>query len=150
MVTDLPLLAAGTVPFFIVQYPRAVAFVLGGAVAGILAAVVARRGGIRGPAGPAYPAVRSGAGQCWFDLQDRRRCCFLPQSMSLWGFLTFMASLVDTLSWRQINRFTLSDIANTPLPLLAAVQARPEPPASRHYFIEHESIFDPRLYDLQS
>jgi hypothetical protein len=39
IVTDLPLLFAGTVPFFIVQYPRAVMAVLVGSVALASAAV---------------------------------------------------------------------------------------------------------------
>src|SRR5258708_27383119 len=40
-VTDLPLVFAGTVPFFIIQYPLAVMIVLAGATALILAAVAA-------------------------------------------------------------------------------------------------------------
>src|ERR1700693_2813037 len=40
-VTDLPLAFAGTVPFFIVQYPRAVAAFFAGAIVLILAAVAA-------------------------------------------------------------------------------------------------------------
>ena len=40
-VTDLPLVFAGTVPFFIVQYPLAVTAVLAGSIGFILAAVAA-------------------------------------------------------------------------------------------------------------
>src|ERR1700684_1596553 len=40
-VTDLPLAFAGTVPFFIVQYPLAVAAFFAGAIALVLAAVAA-------------------------------------------------------------------------------------------------------------
>src|SRR5471030_347473 len=39
IVTDLPLMFAGTVPFFLVQYPLAVTAVLAGGIALILAAV---------------------------------------------------------------------------------------------------------------
>src|ERR1700733_11649615 len=44
IVTDLPLVFAGTVPFFLVQYPLAVAGVIGGAIALILAAIAALAG----------------------------------------------------------------------------------------------------------
>jgi hypothetical protein len=149
--TDLPLLAAGTVPFFVVQYPRAVASVVAGAVALIIAAVAT----LLYAAGPPAPLnlrifllalalvsaaliYRTIGGAASF-----RRTVDEPYGL----FSTFMASLFDMLSWQQINRFTLSDIAKTPLPLLAAVPAR----SSRLpdiIFIQHESIFDPRLYGL--
>ena len=47
-------------------------------------------------------------------------------------FSTFMASLVDTLSWRQVGGFALSDIADEPLPLLPATPA-PDHPLPRHH-----------------
>jgi hypothetical protein len=150
-VTDLPLLAAGTVPFFIVQYPRAVASVLAGATAGITAAAAT----VRYAAGAPLPLdlrillfvlvlVSSGliygigGGAASFRrIIDQPRCFFS----------SFMASLVDTLSWRQINGFTISDIAKTPLPLLTATPARTEE-FPDIIVIQHESIFDPRLYGL--
>ena len=62
-------------------------------------------------------------------------------------FSTFMASLLDPLSWRQFGGLTLSDIAKDRLPLMAAVPAR-----SLDYpdiiVIQHESIFDPRIFGL--
>jgi hypothetical protein len=150
-VTDLPLLLAGTVPFFIVQYPRAVGSVAAGAVT-LVVAVIAT---LLYAAGPPVPLdlrmfvfvlalascaliYRSIGGAATFRATVDAPRCF---------FSTFMASLLDTLSWRQINGFTLSDISRTPLPLLPAVPAR----TSRFpdiIFIQHESIFDPRLYGL--
>jgi hypothetical protein len=66
------------------------------------------------------------------------RRCFLS---------TFIASLLNPLSWRQFGELTLSDIAQHPLPLMAAVPAR-----SLDYpdiiVIQHESIFDPRIFGL--
>ena len=58
-----------------------------------------------------------------------------------------MASLIDPLSWRQSGGLALSDIANDPLPLMAAVPARTiEYPDI--IVIQHESIFDPRVFGL--
>lgn len=58
-----------------------------------------------------------------------------------------MASLIDTLSLRRVGGFALSDIADDPLPLMAAV-----PPRTTSFpdiiVIQHESIFDPRVYGL--
>jgi hypothetical protein len=58
-----------------------------------------------------------------------------------------MASLIDPHSWRQAGGLALSDIANDPLPLMAAVPAR-----TIDYpdiiVIQHESIFDPRILGL--
>jgi Sulfatase len=60
---------------------------------------------------------------------------------------TFMASLIDTPSWRPTRGLSLIDLAQEPLPLLAATSAQS---ASRPdiIFIQHESIFDPRTYGL--
>ena len=62
-------------------------------------------------------------------------------------FSAFTASLLDPLSWRQFGGLTLSDIASDRLPLMAAVPAR-----TLDYpdiiVIQHESIFDPRVYGL--
>jgi hypothetical protein len=150
-VTDLPLLAAGTVPFFFVQYPRAVASVIAGAVAlGAIAAVILLYAA--GASASPYLRVfafalavascvliyRSIGGAAAF-----RRTIDEPRGF----FSTFMASLLDVLSWQQINGFTLSDISRTPLPLLAAVPARSDS-LPDVIFIQHESIFDPRLYGL--
>ena len=62
-------------------------------------------------------------------------------------YSTFMASLIDPHSWRQAGGLALSDIANDPLPLMAAVPAR-----TIDYpdiiVIQHELIFDPRILGL--
>ncbi len=151
IVTDLPLVFAGTVPFFIVQYPRAVLAVLAGSAALILAAVAAL---IYGAGSPISLEVRvflfsltlvcvaatyriSGGAGSFQRITAQRRCLYS----------TFMASLIDPHSWRQFGGLALSDIANDPLPLMAAVPAR-----AIHYpdiiIIQHESIFDPRVFGL--
>jgi Sulfatase len=151
IVTDLPLLFAGTVPFFFVQYPLAVAAVLGGSAMLILAATATLMY-LAGPpvalelrvvlfgvalAGLAVAYRRSGGAAALQRIAAHPRCFFSG----------FVASLLDPLSWQQFGGLALSDIASDPLPLLAAVPAR-----SQNYpdiiIIQHESIFDPRIYGL--
>jgi sulfatase-like protein len=150
-VTDLPLAFAGTVPFFIVQYPLAIMAVLAGGIALLLAAVAVLLYG-RGPAvspelqvllfGVAFfglvAAYRTGGGAVSFRRIAALRQCY---------FSTFVASLLNPLSWRQFGGLTLSDMASDPLPLMPAVPAR-----ALDYpdiiVIQHESIFDPRLFGL--
>jgi phosphoglycerol transferase MdoB-like AlkP superfamily enzyme len=150
-VTDLPLAFAGTVPFFIVQYPLATIAVLAGGIALILAAVAA----LLCVAGPPVSleiqvllfsiafislvaTYRASGGAVSFQRIAALRRCF---------FSTFIASLLNPLSWRQFGKLALSDIAKDPLPLMAAVPAR-----TLDYpdiiVIQHESIFDPRVFGL--
>jgi hypothetical protein len=150
-VTDLPLAFAGTVPFFIVQYPLAVTGVFAGAVVVVLAAVATWLT-VTGPPlslhleltlfGVAsvslFAAYRRGGRAAAFQRIAAEPRCF---------FSTFIASLLDPLSWRQFGGLALSDIAEDPLPLLPAIPARtldfPD-----IIVIQHESIFDPRLFGL--
>jgi hypothetical protein len=150
-VTDLPLAFAGTMPFFIVQYPLAVTAVLAGSIILILAAVAV----LLTMAGPPvslelqivlfgvtlvglFAADRTGGGAGTFQRIAAHRRCF---------FSTFIASLLDPHSWRAFGGLVLSDIAEDPLPLMPAVPAR-----TLAYpdiiVIQHESIFDPRLFGL--
>jgi hypothetical protein len=150
IVTDLPLLFAGTVPFFIVQYPRAVMAVLVGSVALASAAVATLIYGAGPPAtlqlrlllfvlaiAGVVMASRRGGAASLLRAKAQRRCFYS----------TFMASLFDPHTWRQIRGLDMSDIAGDPLPLLAAV-----PPRNHAYpdiiIIQHESIFDPRIVGL--
>src|SRR5579863_5641686 len=150
VVADLPLAFAGTAPFFLVQYPLAVAAVVAGGVTLILAAVAALY--LPGPPVAAgtqvlafgialvslVAAYRASGGAAALQRIAAQRRCFLS---------SFVASLLDPLSWRQFGGLALSDIASDPLPLTAAVPAR-----SVDYpdiiVIQHESIFDPRVYGL--
>ena len=152
VVTDFPLAFAGTVPFLLAQYPLALAAVLAGTVALVLAAV-AILFCVRGLSvsfelqvlffGMAciglMAAYRASGGPATFQRNAALRRGFLS---------SFIASLLDPLSWRQFGGLTLSDIAKDPLPLMAAIPAR-----SSDYpdiiVIQHESIFDPRLFGLR-
>jgi Sulfatase len=151
IVTDLPLAFAGTLPFFIVQYPLAVTAFVAGAVTLILAAVAVLRY-VAGPpvslewqiilfgiaAAGLFAAYRRGGGAASFQCMAAQRRCF---------FSTFIASLLDPISWRQFGGLVLSDIADDPLPLLPAIPAR-RPDMPDIIVIQHESIFDPRVFGL--
>ena len=150
IVTDLPLLFAGTVPFFIVQYPRAVLAALGGAAAFALAVGATL---VYGDGPPVDLAVRvslfglaligiamawrSGAAASFQRITAQRRCFYSG----------FMASLIDPHSLRQFRGLALSDIADDPLPLMPAVPARSSETPDI-IVIQHESIFDPRIFGL--
>lgn len=148
-VSDLPLAFAGTVPFFVLQYPRVVLGVLVGAVLLVFASLAV----LLYAAGPPISlelrilllslaligfAAASEMERGASSLQLTQRRCF---------YSTFMASLIDPALWRQFGGLALSDIANEPLPLMEAMPAR-----STDYpdiiVIQHESIFDPRIFGL--
>jgi hypothetical protein len=149
-VTDLPLAFAGTVPFLIVQYPMATITVAGGGIAVILAAIAV----LYMPGSPVssklqiillgitlaglIAALKAGGGAISYQRIAAERRYF---------YSTFIASLLNPLSWRQFGGLSLSDIADDPLPLMPAVPARtlvyPD-----IIVIQHESIFDPRIYGL--
>jgi hypothetical protein len=150
-VTDLPLAFAGTVPFFIVQYPLAVAAFFAGAIALVLAAVAACFTMAGPPVSPQlriilfgvaaiglFAAYRTGGGPASFQRIAAQQRCF---------FSTFIASLLDPLSWRQFGGLVLSDIAEDALPLMPAVPARTLDTPDI-IVIQHESIFDPRVFGL--
>jgi hypothetical protein len=150
IVTDLPLMFAGTVPFFLVQYPLAVMAVLAGGIACILAVVAA----LYVPGQPvalqiqillfgvALPglvaAYKTSGGTVTFRPIAAERRCF---------FSSFIASLLDPSSWRDFGDLVLSDIASDPLPLMPALPAR-SLDTPDIIMIQHESIFDPRSYGL--
>ena len=150
IVTDVPLLFAGTVPFFFVQYPLAVTAVFTGAIALALTVV----GILHLPGTPVsletqvllfgvalavlIAAYRADGGAAGLRRIATQRRCFLS---------AFAASLLDPLTWRQFGGLTLSDIAREPLPLMAAIPARTLDTPDI-IVIQHESVFDPRVYGL--
>jgi hypothetical protein len=148
-VSDLPLAFAGTVPFLVLQYPRMMLGVLLGSVALAAASI----------------AVLLTAGGPPIDLESR----IILLSLALMGFATiaaangtslraslsqrrcfystFVASLIDPMSWQQFGGLAMSDIADEPLPLKRATPAR-APAFADIIVIQHESIFDPRIFGL--
>ncbi len=149
-VSDLPLVFAGTVPFFVSQYPRMMLGVLVGSfvLAFASAAVLLFAAGspistelrilVFGLALGCFAAIFAAKGAASWRLTLSQPRCF---------YSTFMASLIDPASWQQFGRLTLSDIAIEPLPLRAAVPAR----STRFpdiIVIQHELVFDPRIFGL--
>ena len=150
-VSDLPLVFAGTVPFFVSQYPRAMLGVLAGSVLLVFASTAVLFCAAGSPISLEFRillfilalvgfATASGlkgrAASLRLTLTERR--CF---------YSTFIASLIDPVSWQQFGGLTLSDIANDPLPLKEAVPAR-STDSPDIIVIQHESIFDPRIFGL--
>jgi hypothetical protein len=149
--TDLPLVFAGTVPFLMAQYPLALAAVLIGSIELMLAAVAALLY-VSGPpvslefqmlflgiaGGSLVATYKASGGPAAFQ-----RNAALPRSF----LSSFIASLLNPLSWRQSGGLALSDIAKDPLPLMAAIPAR-RPDYPDIIVIQHESVFDPRLFGL--
>ena len=150
-VTDVPLMFAGTVPFFIVQYPFAVTAVFAGGIALVLAAVAVLLYAAGHPVSSELQfvlfgmssiglvaAYRTSGGTSSFQRIAAEPRCF---------FSAFIASLLDPRSWRQFGGLALSDIAEEALPLLPAVPAR-SLDTPDIIVIQHESIFDPRVFGL--
>jgi hypothetical protein len=149
--TDFPLLFAGTVPFLLAQYPLALTAVLLGSIALILGAVTVLLDVGGSPVSLEFRVVFFGlacVGQMAAYRASGGPVAFQRNAALPRGFLSsFIASLLNPLSWRQFGGLALSDIAKEPLPLMAAVPAR-----SADYpdiiVIQHESVFDPRLFGL--
>jgi hypothetical protein len=148
---DFALAFAGTIQFLVVQYRRAAMAVIAGGLALMLAALatLVQAGGpplpfelrallfaaALGACSLAYR--RSGSSQS-FRRTVAERSCF---------FSTFMASVVDVRSWWPSRGLDLSDIAKEPLPLVTATPAR-NAITPDIILIQHESVFDPRLFGL--
>ena len=148
-VSDLPLALAGTVPFLIVQYPRMMLGVLLGSVSLVAASSAVLLTAAGPPIDPesriillslafaGFAVVASSRdGSLRANLTERR--CF---------YSTFIASLIDPGSWQQFGGLAMSDIADEPLPLKRATPARAAA-LPDIIVIQHESVFDPRLFGL--
>ncbi len=149
--TDLPLAFAGTVPFLLAQYPLALTAVVAGSIVLILAAVAVLHYVSGPPVSLEFQllffciacvglmaAYKASGGPVTFQ----RNAAFPRSFLS-----SFIASLLNPLSWRQSDGLALSDIAKDPLPLMAAVPAR-RSDYPDIIVIQHESIFDPRIFGL--
>ena len=149
-VSDLPLAFAGTVPFFVLQYPRMMLGVLAGSALFAVASSAVLLYAAGSPLsmvfrillnqlaliGFAKASASKGAAALRLNLTQGR--CF---------YTTFMASLLDPACWRQFGGLALSDIANDPLPLREATPAR-SADCPDIIVIQHESVFDPRIFGL--
>ena len=149
-VSDLPLAFAGTVPFFVLQYPRMMLGVAGGVALFAVTSVAV----LLYAAGPPIPValrvllfVLALIGFAKASASAGVRSLRLTLMQGRCFYATFMASLVDPACWRQFGALALSDIANEPLPLREAMPAR-SVCSPDIIVIQHESVFDPRIFGL--
>ena len=150
--SDLPLVFAGTAKFIFEQYRRAIVIYFLSALCVVLLAVAIITYAARIPMGIelriAFLVISVTSCALLYratDVAERTRAT-LSQRHS--HFSAFIASLVSC-AFRQGegSTFTMSDMAEEPLPLLRAVAAsgcvRPD-----IIVIQHESVFDPREFGL--
>lgn len=148
---DLSLLFAGTVPFLVAQYRQAAVVVMSAGIA-LLAAGVAIwqwRGGPALPWGTRGLVALTALLTCTvvYRVLGGRGAFQAGGGGSGAHFSTFAASVIDVASWWRTPGLRLSDMSSVPLPLSAAVPARQDQRPDL-LVIQHESIFDPRLYGL--
>ncbi|MEH2490969.1 sulfatase-like hydrolase/transferase [Bradyrhizobium sp. AZCC 2230] len=149
-VSDLPLAFAGTVPFFVLQYPRMMLGVLAGSALFAFASSAVLLYAAGSPISIAlrillfllaligFAKASASTGVTLLRLTLTQGRCF---------YATFMASLGDPACWRQFGGLALSDIANEPLPLREATPSR-SVDTPDVIVIQHESVFDPRIFGL--
>ncbi|WP_029075412.1 sulfatase-like hydrolase/transferase [Kaistia adipata] len=149
-VADLALTFAGTIPFMLRQYRRTATLTIAGAVLLALAAI-ATLALVRGEPITfplrllAFAIACAALYALWrFDGGTAYRVDVTRQDRF---FSFFIASLVDVASWWPSGGLRMLDVAATPLPPEAPVPARSEIRPDI-IVIQHESVFDPRLYGL--
>jgi hypothetical protein len=146
-VPDLPLVFAGTVPFFVSQYPRVMLGVLIGAVSLALASIAVWLYAAGSPIPIEFRILLFGLALVGFAMAATvKRPAPLRLTQRRCFYSTFMASLMDPASW-QFGGLVLSDIASEPLPLKKATPARSSE-LPDIVVIQHESVFDPRIFGL--
>ncbi len=149
--SDVPLLFAGTMRFIFVQYRGMVTAFLFFTVCLIAAAIVMLTSVAKTPVPleHRFGLLALAMAVCGFTywktgVAEKTRAT-LNQNHSF--FSSFVASLVESCSWRAVGVLKISDIADVGLPLCAPIKAR----CTRFpdvLIIQHESIFDPRTYGL--
>lgn len=151
IVADAPLLLAGTVPFFFVQYRRTMAAVVASMALLVVAAGAATAWGAGRPlslGGRLLLLAISVAISAWAYRWNGGRASFRTGVTEPGRFIsTFAASVIDVRSWWRRRRLNPVTMARAPLALL--------PPADGLgvvlpdiVLIQHESVFDPRLFGL--
>jgi len=147
-VSDLPLAFAGTVPFLISQYPRMMLSVLLGGISLVAASIAVLLQAAGPPMSLDVRAVVLSLALIGFATIAAKGASLRPNLTERRCFYsTFVASLVDPLSWQQFGGLAIGDIADEPLPLKWAMPARATM-SPDIIVIQHESIFDPRIFGL--
>lgn len=152
-VADIALLFAGTLPFLVAQYRRAALAVIASGTALICVAIALlmtvdglqtsfdQRIAIFALAATATAiAYRAGGGAEGFRRIENDGHAYVS---------TFLASLIDVASWWPSRSLAMIDVApaGEQLPLAPAIPARRQIKPDI-LVIQHESVFDPRLYGL--
>jgi phosphoglycerol transferase MdoB-like AlkP superfamily enzyme len=149
-VSDLPLAFAGTVPFFVLQYPRMMLGVLAGSALFAFASSAVLLYAAGSPISIAFRSLLFLLALIGFAKASASKSVTVLRLTLTQGrcfYATFMASLGDPACWRQFGGLALSDIANEPLPLREATPAR-SAGSPDIIVIQHESVFDPRIFGL--
>lgn len=152
IVADVPLALAGTIPFMMVQYRRIMStvFLVGLALIGAAVATSVWGGGETVPLAMRATAfgVSLLAGAVALRIGGGAAALSSGVETPHGELSTFAASLLEPGIWRRRGALKLSDMADEALPLL---EARPPRTTRRPdlVFIQHESVFDPRLYGLE-
>ncbi|NJO22163.1 MAG: sulfatase-like hydrolase/transferase [Sphingomonadales bacterium] len=148
---DFALAFAGTVPFLVVQYRRTAVGVLAGSMALLFAALAT----FVQAGGPPLPldfralffAVAIGACALAYRVSGASESFQLTLTQGSCFFSTFMASVIDVRSWWPSRGLGLRGMTKEPLPLMTAIPAR-HAGTPDIILIQHESIFNPRLFGL--
>ena len=147
-VADLPLAFAGTMPFLISQYPRMMLRVLLGSLSLIASSLAVLLYAAGPPVSPDVRALVLSFALIGFATVAAKGASLRPSLTERRCFYsTFIASLIDPMSWRQFGGLAISDIADEPLPLRRAMPGRTTA-FPDIIVIQHESIFDPRIFGL--
>lgn len=151
IVADGPLLFAGTVPFFFTQYRRMMASVIAGAalLAVTAASVTLWVGGNALSLSERVSFLAGGiAVSTWAYRWNGGLAAFRAAVTEPGRFLsTFAASVVDVRSWWRRRQLNPVSMARAPLALLPPLAGRGSVKPDI-LLIQHESVFDPRLFGL--
>jgi Sulfatase len=148
---DIPLAFAGTVPFFFAQYRRMMLALSAGIVAlsataiGVIASTGGDRLAVIDRASLLVICLTSGALALHFNGGATALQKFIVQPHSY--ISTFAASVLDIGAWWPTNKLTLVAPSKIAAPLFPAVPAR-TPIKPDIILIQHESVFDPRIFGL--
>ncbi|MCX5514545.1 hypothetical protein C3941_22835 [Kaistia algarum] len=148
---DLALSFAGTLPFMVRQYRRT-AMLTFATAAGL--ALIALLGGLflRGhtlgwPQRWLVLATSFGAMMAAYVAAGGARRFRADLNAGARFFSFFLASIVDVASWWPTNGLRMLDVGEAPLPLAAPRSARSSARPDI-IVVQHESVFDPRLFGL--
>lgn len=148
---DLALTFAGTLPFMVRQYRRTALVTIVTATALLVAAAIAiaevRDLPASLPVRLLAPLLTAGLTLVLYRAAGGAPAFRPDVTASARFFSFFAASLTDVASWWPVKGLRMLDLGDAPLPLAAPLAAR-SALLPDIIVIQHESVFDPRLYGL--